>query len=359
MWMQVNIGEKERGLVMRDGQAVGWLSPGQHSLWRGWSKVRVERVDITGGVTALTPELNCVVPENEGERLSVGANEVALVSIDGVPGACLGAGRYLVWRLRHEVEVERVEMTGLTTTISERFWGMTPAGWLKEVIVRPWQKALVIVNGRLEAILEAGRYGVHARDRVVEVTLVDLREQELQITGQEIITADKVSLRVNLIVRYRVIDALRSVQGTSNLSNTLYSQAQMAARRFIGHVTVDELLEGRQEASKALLEVLQGQARAWGVELLQIDLKDVILPGDMKAILNRVIEAEKQAAANLILRREETAATRSLANTAKMLQSNPTLMRLKELEALKDIAGRIDQVTLVVGQQELRGLLGS
>ncbi len=88
-----------------------------------------------------------------------------------------------------------------------------------------------------------------------------------------------------------------------------------------------------------------------------MDLKDVVLPGEMKTLLNQVIEAEKRAAANVILRREETAATRSLANTAKLLESNPTLLRLKELESWKEIAATVGNVTVVASPQQLLGQL--
>ena len=86
-------------------------------------------------------------------------------------------------------------------------------------------------------------------------------------------------------------------------------------------------------------------------------MKDVVLPGDMKTLLNRVIEAEKEAAANVILRREETAATRSLANTARLMADQPVLLRLKELDAFKDIAGQINEVRLVVGADNMKALL--
>ena len=104
-------------------------------------------------------------------------------------------------------------------------------------------------------------------------------------------------------------------------------------------------------------EELSERAAEWGVEIVQANLKDLVLPGDMKTLLNRVIEAEKEAQANLILRREETAATRSLANTAKMLEKNPMLLRLKEMEQLKELAGHIGQLTIVASSQDLMGKL--
>jgi regulator of protease activity HflC (stomatin/prohibitin superfamily) len=99
------------------------------------------------------------------------------------------------------------------------------------------------------------------------------------------------------------------------------------------------------------------KAEHLGVRIDRVGVKDVILPGEMKTLLNRVIEAEKAAQANVILRREETAATRSLANTARVMAENPVLLRLKELDALKEIAGQIDEVKLVVGADGLKTLL--
>jgi regulator of protease activity HflC (stomatin/prohibitin superfamily) len=102
---------------------------------------------------------------------------------------------------------------------------------------------------------------------------------------------------------------------------------------------------------------LSPRALGWGVEIIRTDIKDVVLPGEMKQLLNRVIEAEKEATANNILRREETAATRSLANTAKMLERNPTLLRLKELETWKEIAGKVQKLTLIANTNDLSNLL--
>jgi regulator of protease activity HflC (stomatin/prohibitin superfamily) len=99
------------------------------------------------------------------------------------------------------------------------------------------------------------------------------------------------------------------------------------------------------------------RAARFGVRMERVGVKDVVLPGEMKTLLNRVIEAEKEAAANVILRREETAATRSLANTARVMADQPVLLRLKELEALKEIAERIKEVRLVVGADGLQNLL--
>ena len=99
------------------------------------------------------------------------------------------------------------------------------------------------------------------------------------------------------------------------------------------------------------------RAEAFGVRVQRVGVKDVILPGEMKTLLNKVIEAEKAAAANVILRREDAAATRNMANTAKVIAENPVLMRLKELETMKDIAEKIDEIKLVMGTDRMKKLM--
>ena len=106
-----------------------------------------------------------------------------------------------------------------------------------------------------------------------------------------------------------------------------------------------------------MVEAVANRAKTWGTEVLRLELKDIVLPGDMKVLMNKVVEADKRAQAMNILRREEVAATRSLANTARMLESNPTLRRLKEVEAFKEVAERIGNLTVVVTPKELLGQL--
>ena len=171
-------------------------------------------------------------------------------------------------------------------------------------------------------------------------------------------TADKVSLRINIIVRFQVTDPVRATEGTQSVREALYSEAQMTARRHVAGVTVDDLLEKRQAARAAMLSELSDRGEALGVSIAGIDLKDVILPGEMKAIFNQVIAAQKRAAANVITRREETAATRSLANTARMLENNPTLLKLKELEVLKDMASQVGELTVVATPDQLLQRMG-
>ena len=350
---EFTVREHQRGFLICDGQVVAFLGVGRHAVWEIDRVVEVLYVDLNAGYMAAAPELLKVLPEDAYTLRDVPDAHVAILTRQGQPVACLGPGQYILWQLRHEVTAQVYSTQPLQTEIPSSAWPLVPSSILITRQLHPYERGLLYVDGKLEGVLEAGRYGLHCDRRSVEVFSVDLREQELQIQGQEVMTSDKVTLRINLIVKFCVRDALLSVERQTNLVSSIYSEAQMAARRYIAGVSVDALLESRNEACQVMTAQLAPRAAQWGVEIVQIDLKDVILPGEMKALLNQVIEAEKKAQAQVIMRREETAATRSQANTAKMLESNPTLMRLKELETIRDIVAQVPNLTVVASADEL------
>ena len=189
---------------------------------------------------------------------------------------------------------------------------------------------------------------------------VDRREQVADVAGQEIMTADKVTLRVNLVVSYVVSDALRAVTAVSDHNQALYREAQLVLRAAVGTKTLDALLGDKESVGAEVRDALRARAEAIGLSVRSVGLRDIVLPGDMKTLLNQVIAAQKEAEANLIKRREETAAARSQANTAKLLAESPQLQRLKELELLKDVLDGT-HATFVLGQgdltDQLRGLV--
>jgi regulator of protease activity HflC (stomatin/prohibitin superfamily) len=170
-------------------------------------------------------------------------------------------------------------------------------------------------------------------------------------------TRDKVTLRLTLTAEYAPADAPTTVHAVADVKDAIYLAVQLAAREFVAGVTLDELLEGRDTLTKYLEAQVTPRAETFGVRVHRVGVKDVILPGEMKSLLNKVIEAEKAAAANVIMRREDAAATRNMANTAKVIAENPVLMRLKELETMKEIAEKIDEIKLVMGTEGIKHLL--
>ena len=181
---------------------------------------------------------------------------------------------------------------------------------------------------------------------------------EIEVAGQEILTRDKVSLRVNLVAVYRIVDAVLAKTRVADVRAYAYRELQFGLRQAIGTRPLDALLQDKGAIDQSVAEYAKAKLAEVGVSLNTVGVKDLILPGEMKAILNQVVEAEKQAQANLIRRREETAATRSLLNTAKILEESPVLMRLKELEALEKITDKVGQLTVIGGLEGvMKGLL--
>jgi len=181
---------------------------------------------------------------------------------------------------------------------------------------------------------------------------VDLRETMLDIAGQEIMTADKVTLRLNAVVTYRVADAHKALSAADDARQALYREAQLALRAVVGGRELDQFLADKDAVAKELETMVRQRVAALGLEVISVGIRDVILPGDMKDLMNKVTEAKKAAEANLIVRREETAAMRSQANTAKVLEGNPTLMRLRELEVLEKVATS-GKLNVVLGEKGL------
>ena len=355
--MKIIVSEKQRGLLYRNGELVEWLEPGKHIRFAWLDILFVEYLDVTVANCTFRPEVAKFAPGADWTELSVQADEIAIVYVDGLPAQLLRPGRYMLWQIWAEVVAEVYSLDELQPTIPERLWGWLPFNLANIVTAMPYQRMLVYEDGRRAAEVHERRTLLSKLNRTLEVVKVDMRQTERTIVGQEVMTADKVSLRMSVILKYRIVDAVRSVERVDDLNDALYSQAQMAVRRFVGGTRLDQLLENRREVADGMTDAVAARAVDWGVEVLAVDIKDVVLPGEMKALMNRVIEAEKQAAAQVIMRREETAATRSQANTAKMLEANPVLLRLKELEALKEIAQSLDQVTLVAGTGDLDRLL--
>jgi regulator of protease activity HflC (stomatin/prohibitin superfamily) len=195
-------------------------------------------------------------------------------------------------------------------------------------------------------VLVPGTYWYWMLGRKHLVKLVDTRWQTHEVTGQELLTADRVTLRVNLTADYRVTDPKVAVTAVKDYAEALHLAVQLAFRKTLGALTLDALLADKVAVSDEAAAKVRTEMAKIGIEVGEIALKDVILPGEMREILNRVVTAEKEAEANVIRRREETNATRSLLNTAKVMAENPVMLRLKELEALEAIAGKVERLTV-------------
>jgi len=260
----------------------------------------------------------------------------------------------------------------------------------REIVIKDTHRGLWYENGVLVKIVEAGRYRLPRKQKwfwdrnrpVVEVVLVDVRERELTIKGQEILTADKVAIRVSIIVQFRVVDPKAALHEVEGYEERLYSDVQLAARRSLASMKLEEILTNRNRLSEDILHDVKEIAARYGVSILRADVKDLVFPGNLQEIMNKVLAAERMSEAQLVeartkaqtqqieahtkaeIRRVEAeaqaealrlqaqveaesqkirtdteiAALRQSEQAAQAYTSHPALLRLRELEALKELA---------------------
>jgi regulator of protease activity HflC (stomatin/prohibitin superfamily) len=369
--LTIHIREFERGLRFRRGDFDRVLRPGSYWIVPDhlrFDGVRFERVNTLDTVFE-HPLLDVLLGHedlrSELEIVDLKDHERAIVWKDDRVAYVLRPGRHALWRKPYNLRIQVCDVSDPRIAPAEAKALRQVRGaslHTEEVHVAPHERARLTIDGRDEGFLDPGRHLFWRTERQITVDRIDMREQMIDIAGQEIMTRDKVTLRVNLLVTYRVTDPLKALTVATDTNQSLYRQAQLVLRAAIGGRELDTLLTDKEQIGDEITRTLQTQASKLGVQIGHVGLRDIILPGDMKVILNQVIEAQKSAEANLIRRREETAAARSQANTAKLLAENPLLARLKEMEALQEVLSGAE-VTFVFGQgplfEQIRGLIAS
>ena len=218
-------------------------------------------------------------------------------------------------------------------------------------------QSLVYIDNVQQPPLTQGRYHYWLVNQTVGSQVADLRLQTCEVSGQELLTEDKVTVRANVVCNYRITDAPKWFAQHQSPEEYLYRELQFAIRALIGSKSMDTLLADKQGLDTELTALIRAKVPQ-GAEIDSAGVKDIILPGEIRSILTRVVEAEKSAQANNIRRREETAATRSLLNTARVMEENPTALRLKELETLEKVTEKIDKISVYGGLDGvLKGLI--
>lgn len=344
MLKHFKIHRDEMGLYFHDGDFQALWGPGARWLFDPFGKANVEIVSQRDP-WLVHEKLDVIVKSGVLKDLAVVLDlkdhERGLVWIDGRFSHILPPGLYAYWTGLRDVRVEVVDARNVRFEHADLkvIAGSPMAQRLLDVCtVQRNHVGVLFQDGRYVDTLPPGRYAFWknaADSRVVEV---DMREATMDVCGQDIMTADKVTLRMNAVTTYRVTNARQAVTETENVQQALYREVQLALRALVGSRELDVFLNDKDVVSEELESAVSGRAQDLGLELASVGIRDVILPGEMKELMNKVTEAKKAAEANLIARREETAAIRSQANTAKLLTDNPMLMRLRELDLLEKIA---------------------
>jgi regulator of protease activity HflC (stomatin/prohibitin superfamily) len=358
MLQRITIAKHERGFLYRDKDYERILRPGTHWIWGFGRTVKpVDTQALCFDDTNLEIYLRDPAIWEDLAVADLNDSQRALVWVDGRLHGVIGPGVTAYWKDLHEVRVEVIDASAprFAHTLLEAILRIDGGRHLTSVVVPPGHVGMLYLNDVLASELTPGRYAYwHGLSRISHEVL-DLRECQLDVSGQEILTADKVSLRLNVVASYRITDAKASTEATGDLFGAIYREIQLALRESVGSRKLDALLTSKDDVGAEIRASVTPRAQALGLTLGAVGIKDVILPGEMKVLLNQVIEAEKRAQANLIARREETAATRSLLNTAKLIESSPTLLRLKELESAERMADSIESIHISSGG--LDGLL--
>lgn len=347
-----------RGIVFRENSPIGVLRPGVYWKFDPAMKLRLEIVSTRNG-WLVHKDLDLMVKagilDGEAMVLDLKDYERALVWLDGRFAGIMDTGLYALWTAEQKIRIEIVDARPMQfvhrdlAVISRTDRSIT---MLEVLNVEPGHTGLWFRDGAYQATLEPGMYAFWKRVGKLRLEDVDLKELVLDISGQDIMTADKVTLRLNAVVGYRVSDPLRSVMVIDGAAQALYRAAQLALRESVGAKDLDTLLVSKDTLARELSELLAPRAAELGITVTTTGIRDIILPGEMKELMNRVTEAKKAAEAALITRREETAAMRMQANTARILESSPTLMKLRELEVLEKVAHKAN-LTVVLGEQGL------
>ena len=358
LWMlTITVKDGERAILSRHGRFERVLGPGRHRLFDPLRSLTAEVVNVVNG--EITPDryaaLSAARPAVAAEHFAVvetGAGEVAIVSLDGRPTHLLAPwSKRVFWTAVTRVTVERVDVAQ-EARVAERHLRMLDRArttYVTETVVEPHEAGLLTLDGRFVERLAPGRHAFWTVDRKVEVRRVDLRPQPLEVTAQEMLTKDRVALRVTLTAFRRIADPVTAASVTGDVDGWLYRLVQFAIREAIAGRTLDDALSAKEALNEELRAVVSAKVAGSGVEVTELGVKDVILPGEIRELVNKVVEAERTAKANLIRRQEETAATRSLLNTAKVMEENPLLLRLKELESLEKLVEKVGRIDLHAG----------
>ena len=346
---RVRINAGNVGLVFKRGDYQNVITQGTH--WVGFKNM-VTIFDLTKEFIA--PIALEILLKDQGLEemlhvIEVKDAELALVSENGKLKKVLAAGRYAFWKgvINYEVVMADLSKIYITEAINKILLShVLLRSYIRILEVAAYEKAVLLVDDVYVKTLESGTYHFWKNNTSIKIAKVDTRQLHLEISGQELLTKDKAAIRVNFYTQYKVVNIEKALLGNKDYEKQLYITMQLLLRAYIGSYTLDELLERKESIADTVFTNSKDTASKLGVEVLNCGIRDVILTGEMKDIMNQVLVAQKRAQANILTRREETASTRSLLNTAKLMEDNDMLFKLKEMEYVEKIADKIGEISV-------------
>jgi len=359
--MKVIISDNERGFRFKHGIYKSMMMPGKQHINRFFGETYV--LSHAYGRVNLD-RLNLSTLRNDPQFMAstkiieVPEDHLAMHFKDNVITGVLEAGTYAYWTIHEEHRFMLLDMSDpdAANKLPASYLRHIPSKFFTGASVSEGETGLLFYNGEYQRSLSPGQYFFWRYNVNVSIRVVNMRLQQLEIPGQEILTSDKVGLRINFVCNYKITDPLSAITKLTDYTQQIYVHVQMALRTLVGRYRLDELLRHKDSIGEQVLTEIKTREQELYVNFESAGVKDIILPGEIRDIMNTVLIAEKSAQASVITRREETAATKSLLETARLMDENATLYKLKELEYLERICDRIGNISVDSGGGVVEGL---
>lgn len=349
--MKYIIKDNQAGFVLKNGIFQKMITAG---TWY-FSKMlgyQVEIEEMTGELDYMDVPYQVLAKDADFVKatihMEIPDGSVGFLYVNGKLTSFANRKEYTFWNVfdRYEIKVVSMEETEMGAAVTRQMLSLIPGKYYTCVQVGEGETGLVYYDNVMQRQLTKGVYCFWNYTHNVTYTVLDMRQKELDIVGQEILTKDKIGIRMNVACMYKIRDAVEFTATISDLKGQLYSAAQLVIRAIVGNYRLDEIMEAKEQISGEIYEALKEREGMFCVTFLTAGIKDIILPGEIREIMNSVLVAEKTAQANVIARREEVASTRSLLNTAKLMDENRTLYKLKELEYLEKICEKVGDISV-------------
>ncbi len=342
------INNQEIGLTIKNNEVKNIYTKGNY--WILFNK-NIEKFDIN---EIIDSKFHSIILENETLKemvdfIEILHNEVLIVYKNNQFHDSFYNKNIMIWKNSTQLKTMKFDLnsTDEIKNLSKREIDiLRKSGAIRIISVSPYFEGILFKDNKFDQVVKAGDLYFYNNETKISVVTYDMRPQTIEISGQEILTKDKAQLRINFMVNYQIIDLIKAYQANKDFEKMIYQAIQLGLREFIGNMNFDELMSDKNSVSDYIMQKYQNQFAEIGLKLKETGMKDIILPGEIREIMNRVLIAEKTAQANSIMRREETASTRSLLNTAKLMEENETLWKLKEMEYIEKIADKVGEISI-------------
>ena len=223
-----------------------------------------------------------------------------------------------------------------------------------------YERGVLFAHGKFKKILQPGWHIVLPTIRSYKK--VDIRTKAVDVPEQEAITRDNVSIKINAVLYYKIFDASKSILAVQNFNYAVSQLAQTTMRNIVGSVSLDELLTEREKLSTEICKIVDEETDPWGIKVENVELKDISLPEEMKRVIAKVAEAEREKQAVITKANGEVEAANNLATAASIMSNAPGALHLRTLATLNDLSS--DQSNTVIfaipieGLEALKGIAG-